>query len=89
MTDSLFVPSFGNRPRNLIGREAVLQQFQLTLNSPPGSRDRAILLLGQRGSGKTVLLWELADLAKALCRRRLQYRASPHWHWLGSARLAR
>ena len=64
MTDSLFVPSFGNRPRNLIGREAVLQQFQLTLNSPPGSRDRAILLLGQRGSGKTVLLWELADLAK-------------------------
>ena len=64
MTDTIFVPSFGNRPRNLVGREDVLQQFEMCLQSPPGSRDRALLMLGQRGSGKTVLLLELGDLAK-------------------------
>ncbi len=32
----------------------------------PGSRERAVVLLGQRGSGKTVLLWELADRAESL-----------------------
>ena len=61
--DSIFSPSFGNRPSRLIGREAVLAAFMAGLDSAPGSRDRAIVMLGQRGSGKTVLLWELADRA--------------------------
>ncbi len=64
MIDAFFVPSFGNRPRNLVGREDVLRQFQLCLESPAGSRSRALLLLGQRGSGKTVLLLELAEMAR-------------------------
>ena len=64
MIDTIFVPSFGNRPRNLVGREEVLQQFETCLKSPPGSRDRALLMVGQRGSGKTVLLLELEDLAR-------------------------
>lgn len=54
--DSIFSPSFGNRPSRLIGREAVLAAFMAGLDSAPGSRDRAIVMLGQRGSGKTVLL---------------------------------
>ena len=61
--DSIFSTSFGNRPSRLIGREAVLAAFMAGLDSAPGSRDRAIVVLGQRGSGKTVLLWELADRA--------------------------
>lgn len=63
MKDVFFVPSFGNRPKNLVGREDVLRSFDVSLDSVPGSRDRALLILGQRGSGKTVLLLELAEKA--------------------------
>ncbi len=63
MRDTVFVPSFGNRPRNLVGREEILRAFESALGSVPGSRERAMLLLGQRGSGKTVLLLEFAALA--------------------------
>lgn len=65
LRDSVFSPSFGNRPSYLVGREDVLSTFELALQSAPGNRDRAMLLLGQRGSGKTVLLWELADRARS------------------------
>lgn len=61
MNDTIFSPSFGNRPSFLVGRDEILTRITEGLLSSPGSRDRAIVLLGQRGSGKTVLLWELAD----------------------------
>ena len=64
MKDVFFVPSFGNKPRNLVGREDVLKNFEECLESVPGSRERAMLMLGQRGMGKTVLLLELADMAR-------------------------
>ena len=64
MRDTVFVPSFGNRPRNLVGREEILRTFEEALQSAPGSRERAMLMLGQRGSGKTVLLLEFAEIAK-------------------------
>ncbi len=64
MKDTIFVPAFGNRPRNLVGREEIIQFFDDSLQSTPGSRERAMLILGQRGSGKTVLLLELAEMAK-------------------------
>ncbi|MEC4174880.1 AAA family ATPase [Adlercreutzia sp. R7] len=59
--DTIFAPSFGNRPSMLVGRDGLIDRIVEGLSSAPGSRDRAVLLLGQRGSGKTVLLWELAD----------------------------
>lgn len=64
--DTIFSPSFGNRPAYLVGREQVIRNFIDGLSSRPGSKDRAIVMLGQRGSGKTVLLWELFDRASAL-----------------------
>ena len=64
MRDTVFVPSFGNRPRNLVGREEILDIFKEALQSVPGSRERAMLLPGQRGSGKTVLLFEFAEIAR-------------------------
>ncbi len=64
MKDTVFVPAFGNRPRNLVGREDIIRVFEGGLQSPPGSRERAMLVLGQRGSGKTVLLLELAEMAQ-------------------------
>lgn len=61
--DTIFSPSFGNRPSYLVGRETAIQNLMAGLQSRPGSKGRATVLLGQRGSGKTVLLWELADRA--------------------------
>lgn len=61
MHEEIFSPSFGNRPSSLVGRERLLGQLEAGLQTQPGSRERAVVLLGQRGSGKTVLLWELAD----------------------------
>ena len=61
--DTVFSPAFGNRPTYLVGRELVLDGLLAGLDSRPGSKERSTVLLGQRGSGKTVLLWELADQA--------------------------
>ena len=63
-SDQIFVPSFGNRPGQLIGRDEILASFVQGLKSKPGSKERAVIFLGQRGLGKTVLLLELADLAR-------------------------
>lgn len=62
--DTVFSPSFGNRPTYLVGREAFVNDIVSGFNAMPGSRERAVILLGQRGMGKTVLLWELADRAR-------------------------
>ncbi len=61
--DTVFSPSFGNRPSYFVGRETLMDRLIAGLENAPGSRDRAIVLLGQRGGGKTVLLRELADRA--------------------------
>ena len=63
MRDTVFSPAFGNRPSYLVGREQIIHQFIEGLQTEPGNRQRATVMLGQRGSGKTVLLWELADRA--------------------------
>lgn len=62
--DTVFSPAFGNRPSQLVGRSSVLREFDGALQSPPGDRRRASLILGQRGSGKTVLLLEMMDRAR-------------------------
>ena len=64
MWDNIFSPSFGNKPRNLIGRSNEMRALLEGLSSPPGSKERARLIIGQRGMGKTVLLLELAEYAK-------------------------
>ncbi len=62
--DKFFSPSFGNRPSYLVGRGEVVDEFMSGLQEQPGSRNRSALFLGQRGMGKTVLLWEFADRAR-------------------------
>ena len=64
MEDTIFSPLFGNRPNQLVERDAMIEQLLGGLASKPGSKERATLILGQRGSGKTVMLWELADRAR-------------------------
>ena len=60
---SMFQPTFGNRPEQYIGRDGVIGQFMAGLKEPIGSRNRCTLFLGQRGMGKTALLLELSDRA--------------------------
>ncbi len=64
MKDTVFAPSFGNRPSLLVGRDSLLIDVKYALETNPGTKDRALILLGPRGIGKTVLLWEIADLAR-------------------------
>lgn len=64
MQDTVFQPAFGNRPRNMVGRSSYIDRFKEALKTNPGSRERTVLILGQRGYGKTVMLLEIADIAK-------------------------
>lgn len=66
MLDTIFSPSFGNKPSKLVGRKETMGLLTNGLRTRPGSRERSIVILGQRGSGKTVLLWELADVAQRM-----------------------
>lgn len=66
MRDKIFVPSFGNKPSELVGRDIVLNEVKEYLSYPIGSKERAIIILGQRGIGKTVFLHEIASVAKEL-----------------------
>lgn len=61
---TLFQPTFGNRPKQYIGRDGIIEQFMNGLGEPVGSRNRCTLFLGQRGMGKTALLLELSDRAQ-------------------------
>ena len=62
----VFRPSFGNRPDQLIGRDEVLDKITEGLQSYRGSAERATLLVGQRGMGKTALLLEIGDRADSM-----------------------
>ena len=61
---TVFLPTFGNRPAELIGRDSVIEGFQKGLLQPIGHPNRATLLVGQRGMGKTALLLEFSDHAE-------------------------
>jgi hypothetical protein len=56
---ALFLPTFGNRPAHLVGRDDAVAGFIEGLTGPPGHPNRATLYRGQRGMGKTALLLEL------------------------------
>ena len=59
-----FTPSFGVSPPLLVGREEPLDRFAEALEDGPGSPGRATVYTGARGTGKTVLLNAVEDLAR-------------------------
>jgi AAA+ ATPase superfamily predicted ATPase len=63
---TFFLPSFGNRPAELVGRGDIVAGFSNALSQPVGHPNRSVLLIGQRGMGKTALLLEFADHAAKL-----------------------
>jgi hypothetical protein len=60
-----FTASFGVSPPLLVGRDALLDEFEAALLRGPGASGRATLYTGARGSGKTVMLNAVEDRARA------------------------
>src|SRR5262245_26719767 len=60
-----FRPTFGVSPPVVAGRYDLIEEFRIGLQDGPGAPARASLYLGPRGAGKTVLLNELEDVARA------------------------
>ncbi len=59
-----YAPGAGQRPPELAGRDRQLRQFEVTLERVAAGRpERSMVLSGQRGVGKTVLLNALRGLA--------------------------
>jgi AAA ATPase-like protein len=59
-----FRPGFGSSPAVLAGRDDIVEQFAEAIDNGPGSLGRATLYTGARGTGKTVMLNEAADVAR-------------------------
>ncbi len=63
MNPNPFKPTAGKRPPMLIGRESVVEDFEEGLDNGAGAPGGLMLITGNRGCGKTVLLRELQRLA--------------------------
>lgn len=59
-----FKPTAGMIPPVLIGRKTALDDFVDGIDEGPGSPSRLMRITGPRGSGKTVLLTELGEIAR-------------------------
>jgi len=59
-----FQPSFGKNPPQLIGRQAVIDDFAEGLDQGVGDERRATLYTGLRGMGKTVVLNQISARAR-------------------------
>ncbi len=64
MARNPFTPTFGVSPPLLVGRADLLDDFVAALDDGPGAPGRATLYTGARGTGKTVMLNEVEDLAR-------------------------
>lgn len=60
-----FKPSAGASPPVLIGRRALLEEFQESIEDAPGAAGLFRLISGARGVGKTVMLQKLGNIAAA------------------------
>lgn len=60
-----FSPTFGASPPVLAGREHILEDIEDALVTGPTHPDYTALLIGVRGSGKTVMLNAVEDLARS------------------------
>lgn len=65
MPSNPFKPTAGKMPPILVGREDVIAEFAEGLDNGAGAPGRLMLISGQRGFGKTVLLTELARVAES------------------------
>lgn len=60
-----FSPGAGTPPPELAGRNDILQQALMTLaRVKHGRAEKSMLMVGLRGTGKTVLLYEISKIAE-------------------------
>ncbi len=59
-----FHPTFGRPPHTLAGRDDVMRRCRAAMSAGPDHPDHSVLLKGPRGSGKTVLLAAMRDMAE-------------------------
>ena len=60
-----FAPSAGSQPPELAGRDIIIQDVEIALQRTlQGRQDRSQILLGLRGTGKTVLLNRIEQMAQ-------------------------
>ncbi len=59
-----FRPTFGRPPHTLAGRDDAIGRFRAAMSVGPNHPDHSMLLTGPRGSGKTVLLAAMRDIAE-------------------------
>ena len=61
-----FSPGAGSPPPELAGRSAILEDAMVALERVKNGRnEKSMILVGLRGAGKTVLLVEIENQAKA------------------------
>ena len=60
-----FTATVGKTPLVLAGRDEYLHDFDAAIQDGPGSHERISIITGPRGVGKTVLLNEFEEVAKA------------------------
>lgn len=61
-----FRPGAGTQPPALLGRDALIQRFQVTIRrAVAGKPGKSLVVIGLRGVGKTVLLARFGELAEA------------------------
>lgn len=77
MARNPFTPTFGVSPPLLVGRSELLEDFTTALEDGPGSPGRVTLYTGARGTGKTVMLNEVEDLARQQGWRVISETATP------------
>lgn len=65
MSSNLFRPSFGTYPHLLVGRDELLDEFEDAFDGHLDPSGLTVLLSGQRGMGKTVLLDAYRNAAEA------------------------
>lgn len=59
-----FKPTAGKTPPEIIGRDGIVDDFVDGLENGPGAPGRLMRISGARGTGKTVMLTELANIAR-------------------------
>lgn len=72
-----FKPTAGKMPPILIGRETAIKEFTEGLDNGAGAPGRIMLVTGQRGFGKTVLLTEFRRIAAERGWETISETASP------------
>lgn len=63
-TSNPFKPTAGKMPPLLIGRQSIIDDFEEALANGAGAPGRLMLVTGQRGYGKTVMLTEFGRIAQ-------------------------